>query len=96
MEKGRKSETRPKPGLPINNSNEGTQDKNSILQRCKSTKCHNEHYKYKTKECLELYDKLHHSQQGREKIKELKKKTTEMYLEKENTDIGTEEENILA
>ena len=36
--------------------------------RCKSTKC------YKTKECQELHDKIHHLQQEREKIQELKER----------------------
>ena len=46
--------------------NKEIQNKNLGLLRCKSAKCHNERYKYKTKECLELCDKLHHLQQGRE------------------------------
>ena len=57
--------------------------KNCVLPRCKSTKYHNEHYKYKKKECLEL----HHSQHRREKIQELKEKITELYLGKEKTDV---------
>ena len=40
----------------------------------KNKKIYNVHYKYKTKECLELNVKLHHSQQGREKIQELKER----------------------
>ena len=69
MQSKRKRETEmgPKPGLPINNPNEGIQIKKSGLLRCKNTKCHNDRYVYITKECLELHDKLHPSQQGREK-----------------------------
>ena len=49
----------------------------------------------KTKECLELYNKLHHSQQRRKKIQKLlKEKNIELYLGKESTDIGTEEKKI--
>ena len=67
------SEMRLNTGLLKIYSIEGTQNKNSIPLKCKSAKCYNEHFKYKTKECLELHDKLHHSQQGREK-KELKER----------------------
>ena len=42
--------------------------------RCKSVKCHNERYTYKTNKCLKLYDKFHHSQQRREKVQELKER----------------------
>ena len=35
-------------------------------------KYYNARYAYKTKECLEPHDKLHHSQQGREQVEELK------------------------
>ena len=49
-ERKRASETRPKPGLPINNSYKVTQNKNSVPLKCKSAKCHNERYNYKTKE----------------------------------------------
>ena len=38
---------------------------------------------------------LHHSQQGRENIQELKKKITELYLGKESTFVGTEEKMLL-
>ena len=56
----RKRKIGPKPGLPKNYSNEGTQIKNHGPLRCKNAKCHNECYTYK-KECLELYNKpLHH------------------------------------
>ena len=41
--------------------------------RLQKWKCHIERYKYKTKECLELHEKLHQSQQGREKYKNLKR-----------------------
>ena len=50
------------------------QNKNCSLLRCIDAKCHNERYTCKIKECLELRDKLHHSQQGREKVQELKEK----------------------
>ena len=40
--------------------------------RCKSAKCYNEHFKYKTTECLEQHDRLHPSQHGKEKVQELK------------------------
>ena len=36
---------------------------NCGLLRYKSEEFQNEHYTYKTKECLELHDKLYHSQQ---------------------------------
>ena len=39
----------------------------------KKPKYHNDHYVYKTKECLELLEKLHHTQ-GREKLEELKER----------------------
>ena len=44
------SETGPKPGLLKNYSNEEIQNKNWAPLRCKSAKCHNKRYKYKTKE----------------------------------------------
>ena len=34
--------------------------------------------------------------QNREKYKNLKREITELYLEKENTDVGTEKKKILA
>ena len=49
-EKKGESETGPKQGLPKKSSNEGAQNKNRVPLRGKSTKCHNERYKYKTKE----------------------------------------------
>ena len=49
-----------------------TQNKNCGLLRFKSKKSHNECFTNKTKECLELYDKLNHSQHGREKVQEMK------------------------
>ena len=88
------SETGPILELPENYSNERTQNKNCALLRCKSAKCYNECYKYNTKECPELHDKLNHSQQGREKYKNLKKEIKEQYLGKENTDVGIEEVKI--
>ena len=44
------------------------------LLRWKSAKCHIKCNTYKTNDFLELYDKLNHSQQGREKVKELKER----------------------
>ena len=52
-------------------------------------KCLNDLDVYNTKECLELHDKLPHSQQEREKIKELKERNY-----REIRDIVTEEEKI--
>ena len=37
-------------------------------------KCYNERYKYKTTECLEQHDRLHHSQHRKEKVQELKER----------------------
>ena len=48
--------------LPKNHSNKGTQTNMRELIRCKSLKCYNKSYKYKTTECLEQYDRLHNSQ----------------------------------
>ena len=62
------------PGLPKKNSNKGTQNENSVLIRCKSTKCHIEHYKFKTKECLELLDKFFSQNREKNKIHELKER----------------------
>ena len=87
-------ETRSNPGLPINYSTEGTQNENSIPIRCKNAKCHNECSKYK-KKCLELHDKLYHLNMEENKYKNLKREITELYLGKENTDVGTEKEKIL-
>ena len=50
------------------NCNEGTQIRKNGLLKCKKVKCHNDCYAYKTKECIELHDKLHHSQQERKKL----------------------------
>ena len=61
-----------KPGLPKSYSNEGTQIKNCGPLRCKSAKCQNKCYICNTKECIELHDKFHHIQQGKEKVQELK------------------------
>ena len=36
--------------------------------RCKSARFCNEHYKYKTTECLEQHDSLYHSQHEKEKL----------------------------
>ena len=64
----------PKPGLPKKHTNKGTQTKKKDRIRCKSARCYNERYKYKTTECLEQNDRLNHSQHGKEKVKELKEK----------------------
>ena len=64
----------PKPGLSKNNLNEVAQIRKKYMLRCKRKKCHNDCYAFKTKECLALHDKLHYSQQGRKKGKELKEK----------------------
>ena len=61
-ERKREIEIGPKPGLPKYYSNEGTQNKNCSALRCKRAKCHNDCYTYKTKQCLELHDKLNHLQ----------------------------------
>ena len=68
------SEMGPKPGLPKNYSNKRIQNKNRGSLRCKSTKYYNMRNTYKTKKCVELHNKLHHSQQGKEKLQELKEK----------------------
>ena len=80
------SEMGPKSVLPKNYSNKGTQNKNLVPLRYKSVECHNECYKYKTKKCLELHDKLHHSQQGKEKVQELKETNyTVVFRKREQT-----------
>ena len=81
----------PKPGLPRKNSNKRAQTRESGLLRFNSAKCHNDHYAYKTKGCLELHAKFHHSQQGREK---LKKEILKLYLRKKSTNTGADEETI--
>ena len=56
-----------KPGIPKNNSNKGT--KIGRVERC-GAKIQNARLitmHKKTRECLELHDKLHHYQQRREK-----------------------------
>ena len=45
-------------------------------------KCLNDLDVYNTKECLELHDKLHHSQQGREKVKKLKERNCRAIFKK--------------
>ena len=85
----RKSERVPKPGLPKKHTNEGTRTKKKDLIKFKSTKYYNEHYIYKTKEWLELHDKLYHSQQG---ITRTERKKLELYLGKKSTDFGTDKE----
>ena len=37
-------------------------------------KCYNEHFIYKTTECLEQHDSLHHSKYRKEKVGELKER----------------------
>ena len=64
--------------------------------RCKSAKSYNEHFIYKTTECLEQHNSLNHSQYGKEKVKNQKKRTIELYSGKENTDAGTTKEKIPA
>ena len=76
----------PKPGLPKNYSNEETQIRNCDPLRCKIAKCHNELYAFKTIDCIELHDKLHHSQQGKEKVQELKETNyTVVFRKREQT-----------
>ena len=58
----------------LNQDYQGTQIRKSGLLRCKSAKCHNDFYAYKTRKYLELQDKLNQSQQRREKVEELKEK----------------------
>ena len=47
--------------------------------RYKSAKCYNEHFIYKTTECLEQHDSLNHSQHGKKK-----KRIIELYSRKKN------------
>ena len=61
----RKSEMVPKPGLPKEHTNEGTQTMKKDPIRCKSAKWYDDGYKYKTTECLEQHNRLHHSQHGK-------------------------------
>ena len=61
-----KSEIVLKPRLPKKHTNEGTQTKKKDPIRYKSVKY------YKTTECLEQHDRLHHSQHGKVKVQELK------------------------
>ena len=49
------SEMGPKPGLPKNNSNEGSQNKNRVLLRSKSAKCHNDHINIKKRMKMRKY-----------------------------------------
>ena len=62
---------RSKPGVPKNNSNKGTQIRKNCPLRCKSTKCHNDHYAYKTKECIELQYMINSTTQNKEELKEM-------------------------
>ena len=55
-ERKRESEMGPKPGLLKNNSNDGAQIRKTGPLRCKSTKCHNDRYAYKTRECLKIHN----------------------------------------
>ena len=59
------------------NTNEGTQTKKKDLIKFKSAKCYNEHYIYKTK-----HDRLHHLQQGKEKLQELKERNYKVIIRK--------------
>ena len=70
----------PKPGQPKKYSNEETQVRNCGALRCKSVKCHNDPYTYK--ECLKLHDKLHHSQQGKEKVQKPKERNYRVIFRK--------------
>ena len=59
------SEMGTKPGPLKNNCNKRTQIRKGDPLRCKSTKWYNDCYAYKTKEWLELHEKLHCIQQER-------------------------------
>ena len=78
----RKGESETRLKLPKHYSNKGVKNKNCVPLRCKSAKCHKERYKYKTKECIELHNKLHHSQQGRKKLQELKERNYRVVFRK--------------
>ena len=66
----------------LNQDYQGTQIRKSGLLRCKSAKCHNDFYAYKTRKYLELQDKLNQSQQRREKVEELKEKNYRVIFKK--------------
>ena len=84
----------PKPVLPKNYSYKGTQNKNLVPLRYKCVECHSECYKYKTKECLELHDKLHPHNREEKKIQELKERNDRTVFKEKNTDVETEKEKI--
>ena len=73
LNKKRKSEMAPKPGLPKKHTYEGTQTKKKDPIRFKIAKCYNERFIYKKTKCLEQHNSLHHSQHGK-KSRRTKKK----------------------
>ena len=64
----------PKPRMPEKHTNEESQTKKKDPTRCKSAQCYNKRFVYKTTECLEQHDSLHHSQHGKEKVKQHKER----------------------
>ena len=61
-----------KPRLQKNNPNKEIQIRKSDPLRGKNAKCHNDCYVYKRKQCLELHDRLRYSQEGKERVEEMK------------------------